>query len=516
MQAAPSSPRLIETILRLADQKEQAGKLQMARKARFAAQSIADCFGPHCDIPLRDLDKTRLDAYLQYLRREGKTDNTISNYFRVLLSTIRAARKAGLDTPDPSLFKAYFTGRATSTRQILTPQALKTLLYTPLPEAIFSRTRDIFALCLLGGGLTPHSLNPLSPRLQATPEARQILSRYPDGDLLSFLGHNPEPTYLHNLSGLAHRLNLPLTLHLDSPAQAWAEIAKTLSIPHSLIAATIGRPIGNLNYPEAATPSSEADTPSTEASVVAPSSEASVVAPSTEAEIADALQRVAQSLDINIRHWYAIRCYDDTPASTAARIEALPGLTAPGPKHFYFPDSPSASSTGSKSSSGSGSKSTSSGSKQPSASGKSAASAADSRKTPARQNYMKSILFVNCPDADILKIRRTMAPAIYVFDYLCDNAKRPAPISDKEMKTFMYLSGLGADTLAYYFPEEIERLPIYRHYKEVTITTGPFAGVRARVYKKSKEKLNVLVRFERANICYTLDIPYSLLSPLTP
>jgi hypothetical protein len=43
-----------------------------------------------------------------------------------------------------------------------------------------------------------------------------------------------------------------------------------------------------------------------------------------------------------------------------------------------------------------------------------------------------------------------------------------------------------------------------------------FEGVKAKVYKKSKEKLNVIVRFEQANIWYTVDIPYSLLKPTTP
>jgi transcription antitermination factor NusG len=81
------------------------------------------------------------------------------------------------------------------------------------------------------------------------------------------------------------------------------------------------------------------------------------------------------------------------------------------------------------------------------------------------------------------------------------------------MKAFMYLAGLGSDTMMYYFPEEIENLPSYEEYEDVTITDGIFAGVNAKVHKKSKEKLNVIVRFEQANIWYTVDIPYSLLKP---
>jgi transcription antitermination factor NusG len=84
------------------------------------------------------------------------------------------------------------------------------------------------------------------------------------------------------------------------------------------------------------------------------------------------------------------------------------------------------------------------------------------------------------------------------------------------MKTFMYLAGLGSETMTYYFPEEIAKIPSYEEYEDVTITEGMFAGVKAKVYKKSKEKLNVIVRFEQANIWYTVDIPYSLLKPTTP
>jgi transcription antitermination factor NusG len=135
------------------------------------------------------------------------------------------------------------------------------------------------------------------------------------------------------------------------------------------------------------------------------------------------------------------------------------------------------------------------------------------KNTTTQKNYLKPILFLRCLDADIYYIRRTLAPSIYVFDYLCSTEKRPAIISDKEMKTFMYLAGLGSESMTYYFPEEIANIPSYEEYEDVTITDGVFAGVNAKVYKKSKEKLNVIVRFEQANIWYTVDIPYSLLKP---
>jgi transcription antitermination factor NusG len=196
-----------------------------------------------------------------------------------------------------------------------------------------------------------------------------------------------------------------------------------------------------------------------------------------EDDIEQALVGVARFIGLNTPHWYAIRCYESSAEDTAAKVENLPRLKSVV-KHFFLDDEKRGG-----------------------------------KKSTAQKNYMKSILFVNCLEVDIYYIRRTLAPAIYVFDYLCNNEKRPALISDSEMKAFMYLAGLGSDTMMYYFPEEIENLPSYEEYEDVTITDGIFAGVNAKVHKKSKEKLNVIVRFEQANIWYTVDIPYSLLKP---
>jgi transcription antitermination factor NusG len=455
MQDQPKSKFLIARIREDADAKEQSGKAQMARKARFAANSIEKCFGK--DVALEDVNKGWLDEYLCYLQQDGKTDNTISNYFRTILSTFRSAVKAGA-TLDLTLFDGYFTGNSKSTKKILSVDDVKRIINSDFDSSVFRRTRDIFSLCFFGGGLKVGDLkdiaNPnIQKRFNATVEATSILSYYAQDDLLKFLGSNPEQSYLHNLSGLALKLNIKEKLGDDSAAEGWAEIAKDLGISHDTISSIIGRHIDNLNYAN------------------------DVVASDEETE--QALARVARSIGMNTQHWYAIRCYEDSPEDTAAKIEALPQLRSLALKHYFLDDE-----------------------KQ------------DGKKA-AQKNYMKSVLFVNCLDIDIYNIRSSLAPSIYVYDYLCDNVKRPALISDREMKTFMYLAGLSSDTMMYYFPEEIEKIPSYEEYEDVTITQGMFAGVKAKVHKKSKEKLNVIVRFEQANIWYTVDIPYSLLKPIS-
>jgi transcription antitermination factor NusG len=120
---------------------------------------------------------------------------------------------------------------------------------------------------------------------------------------------------------------------------------------------------------------------------------------------------------------------------------------------------------------------------------------------------MQSILFVNCLDTDALHIRRTLSPGIYVYDYTDGTVKTPAPIADKEMRTFMYLADVSSETILVYFPEEIHRLPVLQKYQEVVITQGQFAGQKARVQKQSKDKLKVLVKFERLNAYYTAEVP---------
>jgi transcription antitermination factor NusG len=452
------SNRLIARIREDADAKEKAGKVQMARKTRFAANSLEQCFGKNVDFELEQIDKAWLDKYLIWLQENGKTDNTISNYFRVILSTFRSAVKSGICL-DLSLFDNFFTGNSKSTRQILSIDDVKRILNTDLDDSVFKRTRDIFALCFMGGGLQIDDLNSENvdnrlSRLERTTESRTILNRYCKHDLFTFLGRDYKDAYLHNLSGLMHKLNIPINLDDDSAAEGWAEVAKSIGISHTVISNVIGRSISNLNY--AADVASRND------------------------EITKALVSVARCIGVNTQHWYAIRCYEDSPEDTASNIEKLEGLKSIEVKHFFLQEP-------------------------------------EGKKKAAAQNnnYMKSILFINCLDADIYYIRRTLAPAIYVFDYVCANEKRPASISDKEMKTFMYLAGIGSDTMMYYFPEEIENIPSYAEYDDVTIMEGIFAGVKAKVHKKSKEKLNVIVRFEQANIWYTVDIPYSLLKPIT-
>lgn len=453
MPTALKSDLLIARIREDADAKESAGKVQMARKTRFAADSIEKCFGCGYDIAIEDVDKNWLDKYLEYLKREGKTDNTISNYFRVILSTFRSAAKSDLNI-DLTLFDGYFTGNSKSTKKILTVDDVKRIINSDLDDSVFKRTRDIFSLCFFCGGLKIEDLNVgsnLLNRLDMTAQAKSILSCYKKDALLTFLGGDIKQAYIHNLSGLAHRLNLKVGLDDDSAAEGWAEAAKTIGIPHDVIANVVGRHIDNLNY-------------------------ANDVAVA-EDDIEQALAGVARFIGLNTPHWYAIRCYESSVEDTAAKVENLPRLKSVV-KHFFLDDEKRGG-----------------------------------KKSTAQKNYMKSILFVNCLEVDIYHIRRMLAPAIYVFDYLCNNEKRPALISDSEMKAFMYLAGLGSDTMMYYFPEEIENLPSYEEYEDVTITDGIFAGVNAKVHKKSKEKLNVIVRFEQANIWYTVDIPYSLLKP---
>jgi transcription antitermination factor NusG len=460
MQDKTKSNLLIARIREEADAKESVGKSQMARKARFTASSIEKCFGEGEDFALNEIDKTWLDKYLHYLQSDNKKDNTISNYFRTILSTFRSAVKSG-ENLDLSLFDNYFTGNSKSTKKILSAEDVKCIITSDLDSAVFKRTRDIFSLCFFGGGLQIADLQCINQttqdRLNATAEAKSILNRYVQGELLSFLGEAPHQAYTHNLTGLSHKLNIKAKLDNDSAAEVWAEIAKNIGISHDTISFVIGRHIDNLNYAN------------------------DVVV--SEDEVSQALARVARSIGMNAQHWYAIRCYEDTPEDTADKIKSLPSIKSLDIKHYFLDDEEKKK---------------------------------GGKNTTTQKNYMKSILFLRCLDADIYYIRRTLAPSIYVFDYLCNTEKRPAIISDKEMKTFMYLAGLGSETMTYYFPEEIAKIPSYEEYEDVTITEGMFAGVKAKVYKKSKEKLNVIVRFEQANIWYTVDIPYSLLKPTTP
>jgi transcription antitermination factor NusG len=451
MQSRTKSNYLIARIREEADAKERVGKAPIARKARYVANSIENCFG--IDIALDNINEEWLDEYLHFLQHGGKTDNTISNYFRIILSSFRSAVRNGA-VLDLTILDKYFTGNAKSTREILSIDDVKRIINSDFNDAVFKRTRDVFSLCFFGGGLRVEDLLSFNQttqrRLNATAEAKNIMRQYVRSGLLTFLGKDFRETYIHNLSGMAYKLNIRVSLNDDSAAEGWGIVAKRSGISHDVISKVIGRHIDNLNYANDVEIGAE--------------------------EIEKALACVAERVGVTTRHWYAIRCCEDNSEDTMAKIKKLPSLKSAEIKHFFIDDA-----------------------------------AKENRKAMSRKNYMKSILFVNCVDADIRYIRRSLAPSVYVFDYACDHEKHPAIISDREMKNFMYLAGLSSASMIYYFPDEVEKIPSFEEYEDVVITQGVFAGVKAKVLKKSKEKLNVVVRFEQANICYTVDIPCHLL-----
>jgi transcription antitermination factor NusG len=448
MSAETKHMMLVARMRAEADAKLAAGKKAMSEKSRFVAKSVEQYLvgsGAAGDVALEDVDCNWMEGYVKFLQDNGKTENTISNYIRVIQNTCRLAVKAGM-TLNLKMFDGFFTGNAKSRKKIVSTTQLRRLANADLSDApVLSRTRYLFLLCFLSGGARLMDLNDLQCKrsLTSRPECRWLLEQLPDGDPLAFLGNvDPLTRYLHNLSGVAHRVGIDFSLSDDAAAEAWVEAAKQCGISAEVISAVVGREVANLNYV------GDADR--------------------DEEKISCALHGVADYMGINKTNWYAMNCHDGEPADMANEIHSLPLLKTMGLKHFVPPVA----------------------------------------EDKGKSHYMKRLLFVNCMAVDAAYIRRSLLPRIYIFDCMADDGKRiPAPISDAEMKTFMYLSDLSTDDITYYFPDEVSQIPKFEEFEEVEITDGLFAGKVANVYKKSADRLKVLVKFEAMNMYYTVEVP---------
>jgi transcription antitermination factor NusG len=73
---------------------------------------------------------------------------------------------------------------------------------------------------------------------------------------------------------------------------------------------------------------------------------------------------------------------------------------------------------------------------------------------------------------------------------------------------------VAPETLTYYFPDEVTALPQFDLSQEVEITEGVLAGKTATVYKTSRDKLSVVVRFESMSMYYTAEVPVRFLKPV--
>jgi hypothetical protein len=451
---------LIASTRQSATIKERQGKLSIARKSRFVADSLERFLGPQNDVEIADIDADFLARYSSYLLREGMRENTLSNYLRVIQNTVRTAAKAGLDC-DTTVFKSFFTGNSKAVKRIPTVDDLRRLFVANLEgKGVMQRTRDLFLLCFFAGGLSIRDLlqtedeNPRLARIAMVKECRALRQRYPAESLLSFLGSDPLDRYAHNLNGLALTVGLDKQLTDDAAAEAWAEVAKQLSLSTGVIATIVGRPLANLNY-------------------------ADHTEPHTPGAIQSALLHVADRIGMDRTHWYVMRCYGRTPQQTSAAIMAMTHLKTLELKTFVPP-----------------------------------VTINTEREGVQRQTLlMRSTLFVNCLPLDILAIRRQLAADIRVYDYAAEGVKVPAIISDDEMRLFMYLSEVSSDSLIYYFPDELDTLPTYRKEEEVTIVEGPYAGSRARIYKGSKDSLKVFVTLEGLNVIAYAEVPYRFIVP---
>jgi transcription antitermination factor NusG len=442
---------LIARIRKDGEAKLSIGKASAARKNQYVARSLEGFLGEGNDIPLGDVTREWLERYVASLQAQNKSDNTLSNYIRVILNTFRLAVKAG-ENLDLTLFEGFFKGNSKSKKKILTLPLLHQIADADLTDyPVLNRTREVFLLCFFAGGLRLSDLVEDANRIVDLKEAENLFQKYMLTAPFAFLGESPESNYLHNLEGVRHLLNLSFPLTDDSAAEAWVEAAKASAVPTHVIAQVVGRALPNLNYVRDEAVADE--------------------------QVQAALRKVAGHIDIYRPNWYVIRCYNIDPADAFEDIQKMPGLQTAQMKYFI----PEVKKTLTK-----------------------------SEKRDIR--FIQRLLFVHCLPVDAMNIFRVMTPPLArMFSYRIGTKFVPSIVSTDEMRTFMYLSDVAPETITYYFPDEVQNLPKFDRYEEVEITEGVLAGKTAHIYRTGHDKLSVVVRFESMNMYYTAEVPLRFL-----
>lgn len=401
-----------------------------------------------CDtIELSAVTSEYVAGFADYLLRQGVAPSTIGQ----MLKFFRATFKGLFGSEGASDFKDAFKGvsSANETATNLTDvNDIRTLVQSELPEMFFAKIRDVFMFCFYGGGLTLEMLKATDCTSPALPQQRLIVDNFEKtygitfGDSVAALS---ETQYAKGLDAAAYAMRLRHPLTPVSAADGWAAAALTIGLPAERIASTVAVPTAYCKHIMAA----ESTSP--------------------QQRIA-ALRAVADSIADTRHHWYVMRCFDDTPADTAARIAQT--ADAPGFQTFIAP--------------------------------------ATKGGKARRSNLIEQLLFFRCHPADAPKIRETAGQAAYV--YTSAGSRTPAIISDREMRTFMLLCDVAADTLEYHFPTDADGNPDIRIGDRARIAVGNLSGLSCIVRKTTKDKYKVMVELETlANMTITAEIPVEFL-----
>lgn len=251
-------------------QLQQLNKERSAESYMTTLQSFMQ-FRQRQDIPLQEIDAELIQAYEAYLKAKGLTPNTISFYMRILRAVYNRAVEKQLTEQRP-LFKHVYTGIEKTMKRAISLEAIRQIKALDLKhQKPLEFARDMFLFSFYTRGMSFVDMAYLRKKnlqcgilsyrrrktnqqlfIKMEPCIQAIINKYntpTDDFLLPIIRHEGKERkqyqnrlrqvnhYLKKVATLAH-LSLPLTMYVAR--HSWASIARSKSIPLSVISEGMG------------------------------------------------------------------------------------------------------------------------------------------------------------------------------------------------------------------------------------------------------------------------------------
>ncbi|MDO4320543.1 MAG: phage integrase SAM-like domain-containing protein [Bacteroidales bacterium] len=390
-------------------------------------------------ITLQSITPEYIAGFADHMTRSGLTAASV----RQMLKFFRASFKDVYGTQRRDQFRQTFgaiaSANETETR-LLTYQDVLTIADSTISgSTLLRKIRDIFMFCLYGGGLAfddiksrPELITSGREVTQQQAIANQFKITYGNG-LAHTVTSLTYDEYAKGLSAIAHILNLPHQLTPRSAVHGWIAAARHLGISPDMIAAAA------------------ADQTAYTANII-------IQSKFTDADINRIRADVANHIVDLTPHWYVMRCFALSPAETSTAIRDDANLCPDRQLDTFIAPTHRASS-----------------------------------RRKARTSLIDSLLFFRCTSRRAMTISRATGTDAYI--YTLSGTKTPAPISNVEMRTFMLLCDVAADTLDYHFPQRPDARPTVTIGSTATIMVGNLTGHVGIVSKISKDRYKVVIRF---------------------
>lgn len=401
-----------------------------------------------------------------FLVREGVTPSSV----KLFQMSFRAVMKDSFGKENASKFKAAFNGlgskNVTMERSMPFEEVVRLASLDLSDQPLLQNSLDIFLYSLFSAALPIDSMKSMAAEgtlRPMLPHQRRILRRFELRTRKSFtkcIESLDVKGFSDNLSIIGQLAGLSSTLSPATAADAWISAARKCDIPADLIAASIQvetdmakKLTGKKQY--------------------------------EQWRIDETRLTVANRISDERLHWYVMRCYAEDSMTMAESFgPQIPFLRGEAFRSFVPPPD-----------------------------------AALDKKLPGkkrkttRPTFMGSLLFINCTQDVAQQLKRYLGADAYIYTHPATSL--PAPISDREMLTFMLLCEVSTDTITYHFPTRQTLLPAIEKGRTARITRGNAVGQVGIIEKISTDRYKVSLTFSSlGGARVTATVPIEFITPV--